>query len=455
MEQKTQSPKMLRQRKFLLVLPLLVLPFMTLMFWSLGGGKVEDTEAQPLKNKGFNIKLPDAYLKEEKPLDKMSYYDKAASDSAKLQELMKNDPNYRGSSLRNNANRIQTDNIAVSGNYAGRGTLMNSPYGSGISRDSNEEKVYRKLAELDEVMNRTANPAMVQKDDASYNRRVNTQVNTSDIDRLEQMMQSMNQPQGEDPELQQLNGLLEKILDIQHPDRVQEKIRQTSETRKGQVFAVSANGKETPVSLLDNTPDGRVAINSTSINQSQQNGFYSLDEPVMADEAQNAIQAVIHETQTLVAGSTVKLRLVNDVYINGMLILKDNFLFGEATLSGERLGIKIGSIRYQNSLFPVELSVYDMDGMLGIYIPGAITRDVAKQSADGAIQDIGLTTLDPSLGAQAASAGIEAARDMISKKVKLIKVTVKAGYQVLLRDEKQKQNNDIQQAKVSKQIINK
>jgi len=166
-----------------------------------------------------------------------------------------------------------------------------------------------------------------------------------------------------------------------------------------------------------------------------------LDESVPTDDTQNAIQAVIHETQTLVAGSTVKLRLVNDVYINGMLIPKDNFLFGEATLNGERLGIKINSMRYQNSLFPVQLSVYDMDGMDGIYIPGAITRDVSKQSADRAIQGIGLTTMDPSLGAQAASAGIEAARDLISKKVKLVKVTVKAGYQVLLRDEKQKQNN--------------
>jgi len=82
-----------------------------------------------------------------------------------------------------------------------------------------------------------------------------------------------------------------------------------------------------------------------------------------------------------------------------------------------------------------------MDGMNGIYIPGAITRDVAKQSADRTIQDIGLTSVDPSLGAQAASAGIEAARDLISKKVKLVKVTVKSGYQVLLRDEKQKQRN--------------
>ena len=442
MEQKTQSPKMLRQRKFLLVLPLLVLPFMTLMFWSLGGGKVENTDAHPLTNKGFNMKLPDAYLKDEMSLDKMSYYDKAASDSAKRKELMKNDPNFRGrTSLNHETDGMQHEDTYQSKHNNESGLLITSPYGSGLSRDSNEAKVYRKLAELDKVMNRVPAPTMEPTDDASRNKSENTQVNTTDIDRLEQMMRSMNQPEGEDPELQQLNGMLEKILDIQHPERVQEKIRQTSHASKGQVFAMSAVANETAVSLLDKVPDNKADINTTSINQSQLNGFYSLDESVPDDEAQNAIQAVIHETQTLVAGSTVKLRLVNDVYINGILIPKDNFLFGEATLNGERLGIKISSIHYRNSLFPVQLSVYDMDGMNGIYIPGAITRDVAKQSADRTIQGIGMTTLDPSLGAQAASAGIEAARDMISKKVKLIKVTVKAGYQVLLRDEKQKQNN--------------
>ncbi|MBW8334461.1 MAG: conjugative transposon protein TraM [Prolixibacteraceae bacterium] len=435
MEQKTQSPKMLRQRKFLLVLPMLLLPFMTLMFWSLGGGKVESTDAQPLMKKGFNMELPDAYLREDKPLDKMSYYDKAAVNSAKLGELMRNDPNYRKyNSMNVEIDGIPTEDVPVLENYSGKSTLMTSPYGSGISRDSNEIKVYRKLAELDEAMKGVAASTMEPIDDAPHNRSGNTQVNTSDIDRLEQMMQLMNQAEVEDPELHQLNGMLEKILDIQHPDRVQEKIRQTSETRKGQVFAVSATENETPVSLLDNTTDSRFGI-------FQQNGFYSLDESVLTDGSQNAIQAVIHETQTLVAGSTVKLRLVNDVYINGVLIPKDNFLFGEATLNGERLKIEIASIRYQNSLFPVQLSVYDMDGMNGIYIPGAITRDVSKQSADRTIQGIGLTTLDHSFGAQAASAGIEAAQDIISKKVKLAKVTVKAGYHILLRDEKQKQYN--------------
>ena len=82
-----------------------------------------------------------------------------------------------------------------------------------------------------------------------------------------------------------------------------------------------------------------------------------------------------------------------------------------------------------------------MDGMAGICIPGAITRDVAKESADRSMQEVSFSTMDPSIGAQAASAGITAAKTLFSKKVKLIKVTLKAGYHVLLRDEKQKQNN--------------
>ena len=46
------------------------------------------------EKKGFNTKLPDANLKDGLFLDKMNYYEQAAIDSAKLDELIKNDPNY-------------------------------------------------------------------------------------------------------------------------------------------------------------------------------------------------------------------------------------------------------------------------------------------------------------------------------------------------------------------------
>ncbi len=444
MEQKANSQKFLRQRKFFTVLPLLVLPFMTLLFWSLGGGSVDQTNAQNAK-KGLNVQLPGANLKDDKSLDKLSYYEKAASDSLKLQDLIKNDPYYKIHKETDTAASEFADTSVSSTNYSGAGFSSTrkkiNVNATGYS-DPNEAKVYNKLAQLNDAMNRSTVPQTNSEDQkGTYNRTPNSSVSSSDVDRLEQMMNTMNQKDGSDPEMQQLNGMLEKILDIQHPDRVQERIRQNSELKKGQVFPVAINHQDNLISLLDNRAGAIQQFSDTGafpgINQ---NGFYSLDD-VTDLSNENAIEAVIHETQTLVNGSTVKLRLVTDVYINGILIPKNNFIYGTAQLNGERLSIKINSVRYRNSLFPVELSVYDMDGMDGIYIPGAITRDVAKESANRSLQEIELSNTDPSIGAQAASAGIEAIKALLSKKVKLVKVTVKAGYQVLLRDEKQRQNN--------------
>jgi len=127
--------------------------------------------------------------------------------------------------------------------------------------------------------------------------------------------------------------------------------------------------------------------------------------------------------------------LANEITVNTIQIPKDNFVFGIASLNGERLKININSIRYQNSLFPVNLSVYDLDGLEGIYIPGAVTREATKQSAGRSIENFGVSSHDPTWQAQAATAGVEAAKSLFSKKIKLVKVTVKAGYQVLLKDE--------------------
>lgn len=442
MEQKTHSQKFLRQRKFLMVLPLLVLPFMTLMFWVLGGGKVNHADAQQAQN-GLNMQLPGANLKDDKPLDKLSYYEQAASDSLKLQQLMENDPYYQRHENTDTSVLLSMDTSLIRSKYGNNiGTRRSSSINHSTTySDPNETKVYQKLAQLDAALNKASSPAVSSVNNISTVKpRHNTSVNSGDIDRLEQMMQGMNQ-KSDDPEMQQLNGMLEKILDIQHPDRVREKIKQTSEVKKGQVFAVAVNNDGNSVSLLDNRGTKNNGANTSFNSPIQSNSFYSLDDETSLNESQNSVQAVIHETQTLVNGSTVKLRLLNDIFINGVFIPKDNFVFGTADLNGERLRIKINSLRYRNSLFPVELSAYDMDGMDGIYIPGAITRDVAKQSADRAAQQIDITTLNPSIGAQAANAGIEAAKTLFSRKVKLVKVTVKAGYQVLLRDEKQKQNN--------------
>ena len=171
---------------------------------------------------------------------------------------------------------------------------------------------------------------------------------------------------------------------------------------------------------------------SSKQGQIKYNQFYELNSPqdnqYNAPGLQNTIAAVIHQTQAPVDGAIAKLRLTSEVYITGIPIPKGTFVFGIASLNGERLNLKIRSIRYKKALLPVDLTVVDLDGIDGIYIAGAITRDAAKGTADRAIEQFGLSSLDPSITQQAASAGIEAAKTLLSKKVKLVKVTVKAGY---------------------------
>jgi conjugative transposon TraM protein len=131
----------------------------------------------------------------------------------------------------------------------------------------------------------------------------------------------------------------------------------------------------------------------------------------------------------------VKFRTVNDIYVNGKLVPKDNLISGIATLDGERLTVEIKSIRSGKNLFNVKLEVYDMDGLPGIYIPGTINRDVAKESLNNSLSLADMTTLDPSLKAQATATGIGAVKSLISKKTKLVRVQVKAGYKVLLKNQ--------------------
>ncbi|MEO7988610.1 MAG: conjugative transposon protein TraM [Chryseolinea sp.] len=438
---KTHSQKFLRQRRFYMVLPLLVTPFITMIFWALGGGQGTPVQAQEVKS-GLNTELPGAHFdKEDELWDKFALYEQAKRDSLKYEEARRNDPYYVVATL---TGKGSLDTIPK------EESKLNTSLGSKdkyAQIDQNEAMINQKLEQLTRQLSQPDQPVKSDQKSA-YTETINSGTTgpmTEDVDRLEKMMQIMASSDTNDPEMQQIESMLDKILDVQHPERIREKIREQSTQHKQQVFPVEAAEAGDNISLVEGTSSRSVQISQDSISdytiyatESMSNGFFGLDdETKQNDENANAIQAVIHDTQTVVAGSTVKLRLLNDVYINGQLLEKDQFMFGTCAISGERLTISINSIRDENSLLPVSLAVFDLDGMEGIYIPGAITRDAAKQASSQSIQDVQLYSMDNSIGVQAATAGIEAAKGLFAKKAKLIKVTVKAGYQVLLKDKNQ------------------
>lgn len=426
METKTISLQESKKRKLFLVLPLIALPFITILFYVSGGGRVETATAENDTKQGFNFKLPIPKFKEDSTLDKMSYYEKAASDSMKLLEQIKKDPNYSSSQLLNDLEQ------QYSGEDFERKIFSQdkSAFNSAPLQQGSEKKVYEKIKALQKIISQPAGVDTYGQDMSEFENYGSSNETSKEIKSLEQMMSSMGTAEQPDPELQQLGGMLENILDIQHPSRVEERLKQSSDHKKGKIFSVELK-KE-----IDNSTS--LEQKGKNVDASPVNSFYSANENAQDNNQPNAIQAVIHETQTIVNGSIVKLRLSGDIMLQGTIIPKNTFLYGTASLKGERLEVKVNNIQYRNSIYPVELTVYDLDGIDGIYIPGAINRDVAKASADRSIQTLGLSGVTDSWGAQAAGMGIEAAKSLMSKKVKLIKVVVKAGYQVLLYDEKQK-----------------
>lgn len=430
MEHKTMSLKESKKRKMLLVLPLITLPFITILFYTLGGGRMEAMGGKNEIKKGFNFNLPLPKFKEDSALDKMSYYDQAAVDSIKLQEQIKKDPNYSNQKIVQESIGEFSDTDFEAQQFQKNRTGFNSS----SFQNRNEQKVYEKLQALQKAISQPAITDNYGQDMREFENYGSSKGVSDEVKNLEQMMSKMGESQEPDPELKQLGGMLENILDIQHPSRVQERLKQSSDNKKGKIFTVNRKKEE------DNTTSLQ---KDNSISRSlKNNSFYSADENLEQEQQQNSIEAVIHETQIIVNGSVVKLRLSSDIFLQGTMIPKNTFLYGIASLKGERLEVKINNIQFRNSIFPVELTVYDIDGIDGIYIPGAISRDVAKASADRSIQTLGLTGITDSWGAQAAGMGIEAAKSLMSKKVKLIKVVVKAGYQVLLYDEKQKNLNN-------------
>ncbi|AMJ63987.1 conjugative transposon protein TraM [Hymenobacter sp. PAMC 26628] len=162
------------------------------------------------------------------------------------------------------------------------------------------------------------------------------------------------------------------------------------------------------------------------------NGFHTVGESSPSSNV-NSVPAVVHNDQVVEAGSTVKLRLLQDVQLEGHLIPRNSFLYGVCSMSGNRLSIAATSVQYQGNLLPVSLKAFDIDGGEGLNIPGSIDRDAIKQGAAQGVSGADMLTMSPSLGAQAAGIAIQTGKALTGRKIKTVKIHLKANYQLLLK----------------------
>lgn len=120
-----------RKGRALLFLPLLIIPFLTLAFWALGGGKGEIKE-QTI-HEGLNLQLPNPHTKDLEGETKLSFYETAEKNSAKLREELKNDSLFHQS--------FYEDTVIDSESFS----YEPEPVKSMKYSDPMEKKVYQKL----------------------------------------------------------------------------------------------------------------------------------------------------------------------------------------------------------------------------------------------------------------------------------------------------------------------
>lgn len=151
----------------------------------------------------------------------------------------------------------------------------------------------------------------------------------------------------------------------------------------------------------------------------------------------NTIAACVYGYQTITDGQAVKLRLLEPMAVDDMIIPRNAVVVGAGRIQSERLGIGITSLEYEGTIIPVELTVYDSDGQEGIFIPNSMELNAVKEVAANMGGSLGSSiNISTDAGAQLASdlgkGVIQGTSQYIAKKMRTVKVHLKSGYRVML-----------------------
>ena len=151
----------------------------------------------------------------------------------------------------------------------------------------------------------------------------------------------------------------------------------------------------------------------------------------------NTIAAVVANNQSVIDGESVKLRTTEPMWVGSRLIPRNTVIVGSARVQGERLEIEISSIECDGSIYDVELQVYDSDGQEGINIPNSMESDALHEIGANMGSTMGSSiNISTNPGAQIASdvgrGLINGVSQYLNKKLRTVKVHLKAGYRVML-----------------------
>ncbi len=213
----------------------------------------------------------------------------------------------------------------------------------------------------------------------------------------------------------------------------------SSPSSQKEYFVAFTPTKKNTVSVLYREPTDSAFLAGWS--QSRNHSFYTAGSGQQIIQPKNSIKACVHTAQTVVGETAVKLRLLEAAQTPNRIIPKGTIVTANAKYQGGRLQLKVNSIELDGNIIPMDITIYDLDGQQGLYVPYSPEMNAVKDIAGNMGQTSGTSVMltqsaQQQIAADLARGVIQGVSGYFSKKVKTQKVTLKAGYQVFLVSKK-------------------
>ena len=170
-----------------------------------------------------------------------------------------------------------------------------------------------------------------------------------------------------------------------------------------------------------------------------ENGKRTRRQQINIPSSNTLFKACIHGDQTVVTGSTVRMRMLEDAVVSGMKIPANTLFYGVATLGANRLEVVVNNLKVGNTISPVSFVIFDNDAMEGLNLPNNMKAQAAKRMHQGLVQNIDMPLA--SIGTMtseitsAVNATTQIAKQILNMRLAQVKVHLKSNYQMYIQEE--------------------
>ncbi|WP_027376099.1 conjugative transposon protein TraM [Kaistella palustris] len=292
-------------------------------------------------------------------------------------------------------------------NSRANGNVGNESYYKQNSQRNSDEKDFQRSAEMIRMLNNESNGNGQNTNSANQNsfRSARNEVENDPVKMLKKQMLMMDSlEKAKDPEYQSALAAENKLK----------------------------MNKKKMAAFLNST----LRVDKSSLNPS----FNS----IAKKNGDSFIKAVIDENTKGYLGSRIRFRLLEDINVGKHKINKGTILYGQISgFSLQRVNLNVVSILKDGNILPVNLSVFDMDGMQGLYIPQSDFREMLREMGSNSVQGTQMDSGGESFFTSLFSSLFSSTSKTIANMIRQNKAKLKYNsYLYLINDKELKKNND-------------